>query len=117
MKEAKASRAAVCAAVLGITFAVWVTTVDAVTKGVVHDNLYGTKFISAQEGWIVGAFGVIYQTTDGGKTWKPQDSHTVEQLFSVDFADAKRGWIVGRSGIILGTSDGGATWTRQNSGT
>lgn len=117
MKDRTTSRAALRAAV-GIACAgVVVSAASAVTKTLVHDNLYGTKFLTAQEGWIVGAFGVIFHTVDGGKVWQPQKSQTVEQLFSVDFADAKRGWIVGRSGTILHTSDGGATWTKQVSNT
>jgi photosystem II stability/assembly factor-like uncharacterized protein len=80
------------------------------------DNLYGTKFIDAQRGWVVGAFGSIARTTDGGQTWQSQVSRTTQQLYDVDFTDAKNGWIVGRSGLILHTTDGGTTWEPQNSG-
>ena len=34
------------------------------------DNLYGAKFIDAKLGWVVGAFGTIARTTDGGETWQ-----------------------------------------------
>lgn len=118
MKYAIASRGLTRAVMVGTALVCFVAgSASAVTKHVVHDNLYGTKFVSPQKGWIVGAFGVIFHTDDGGTTWKPQASHTVEQLFSVDFADAQRGWSVGRSGMILHTSDGGATWAKQISGT
>jgi len=80
------------------------------------DNLYGTKFVDAQQGWAVGAFGTIFHTTDGGVTWQPQVSKTTQQIYDVDFADARQGWVVGRSGLILHTSDGGDTWTSQKSG-
>lgn len=82
----------------------------------VKDNLYATKFISATEGWAVGAFGLIVHTTDGGKSWQPQPSKTTEPLFSVDFSDAKNGVAVGRSGVIVRTTDGGETWSEQPSG-
>jgi photosystem II stability/assembly factor-like uncharacterized protein len=81
------------------------------------DNLYGVKFIDQQQGWVVGAFGTIFHTLDGGRSWYPQLSHTTEMLFDVDFVDAKTGWISGRSGLILHTADGGETWTKQESGT
>ncbi len=81
------------------------------------DNLYGAKFVDSQQGWVVGAFGTIAHTADGGQTWQPQASKTTQQLYDVAFADRLRGWAVGRQGLILHTSDGGATWVPQTSGT
>ena len=83
----------------------------------VTDNLYGARFVDADNGWAVGAFGTIVRTRDGGNTWRPQVSHTTEQLFSVAFADAQHGWIAGRSGLILHSGDGGDNWRAQPSGT
>lgn len=82
----------------------------------ITDNLYDTRFISVDDGWAVGAFGTIVRTRDGGDSWRPQVSHTVENLFGVDFVDAQHGWIVGRSGMILHTNDGGDTWEAQPTG-
>jgi len=79
----------------------------------VTDNLYGAKFVDVDNGWAVGAFGTIVRTRDGGNTWRPQVSHTVEHLYSVDFADAQHGWAVGRVGTVLHTNDGGDTWEAQ----
>jgi len=81
------------------------------------DHLYDTHFIDADTGWVVGAFGTIVRTRDGGAIWYPQVSRTVEHLFGVDFSDARNGWIVGRIGTILHTHDGGDTWESQTSGT
>ncbi len=83
----------------------------------ISDNLYGTKFVNAEDGWAVGAFGTIARTRDGGKSWRPQVSRTVEHLYSVDFADVLNGWVVGRSGLVLHTRDGGESWEMQASGT
>lgn len=80
------------------------------------DNLYGTKFVDPDEGWVVGGFGTIFRTDDGGQTWQPQVSKTTEMLYDVDFVDDDRGWVVGRSGTILHTDDGGRTWAAQQSG-
>ena len=33
--------------------------------------LRGLAFSDVQNGWLVGGFGLIYCTTDGGKTWLP----------------------------------------------
>ena len=33
--------------------------------------LRGVDFFDAKNGWIVGGFGLILHTTDGGKTWLP----------------------------------------------
>ncbi len=83
----------------------------------VIDNLYGTAFVDAQTGWVVGAFGTILRTRDGGSSWQPQVARTVEHLYAVSFSDAKNGWIAGRSGMVLHTSNGGETWEQQTSGT
>src|SRR5438034_488517 len=33
--------------------------------------LRGLSFSDQQNGWMVGGYGLIYRTTDGGKTWLP----------------------------------------------
>jgi photosystem II stability/assembly factor-like uncharacterized protein len=81
--------------------------------GVVRDNLYGVKALSASDAWAVGNFGSIYHTADGGKTWEAHESGTKAPLFGVDFADATHGWAVGKSALVLGTRDGGKTWASQ----
>lgn len=79
----------------------------------IRDHLYSVDAGDAQRFWAVGAFGTIFHSADGGKTWQSQTSNTDEQLFGVSFADASHGWAVGRSGTILHTADGGTTWARQ----
>lgn len=79
-------------------------------------NLHGVTFLTQQEGWVVGQLGHIFHTTDGGKSWKEQESGTKLLLTGVDFVDSNYGWIVGEEGIILHTSDAGMTWERQKSG-
>jgi photosystem II stability/assembly factor-like uncharacterized protein len=81
----------------------------------VRDNLYGVKAMSPTDVWIVGNYGAIFHTTDGGKTWQSRDSGTKSPLFSVEFGDADHGWIVGKSAVILDTTDGGRTWTSAKS--
>ena len=66
---------------------------------------------------LIRSAHVFLATSDGGSTWKPQNSGTLLNLLSVYFADSNRGWAAGLRGTILATSDGGATWKPQNSGT
>jgi photosystem II stability/assembly factor-like uncharacterized protein len=76
-------------------------------------NLYGLSYGDPDHAWIVGEFGVIIASTDGGRTWQQQHSPVENTLFGVRFVDARRGWAVGIDSLILRTEDGGATWTVQ----
>lgn len=81
----------------------------------IKDNLYGVKTLTATEAWVVGNFGSVFHTTDGGKSWQAQDSGTKNPLFAIDFADAHNGWAVGKESLILHTTDGGQSWKSQTS--
>ncbi len=105
-----------------LAFVIAVATAGAVVAAAdaaptrLKDNLYGTAFVDQNTGWVVGAFGSIFRTSDGGATWQPQVSQTTQQIYDVDFVDTRHGWVVGASGLILHTADGGETWTAQSSG-
>ena len=74
-------------------------------------RLNAVWFATPEQGWAVGAEGVILATTDGGRTWRPQASGVGDDLFDVKFfADAREGWAVGSGGTMLHTRDGGRTW-------
>jgi photosystem II stability/assembly factor-like uncharacterized protein len=75
--------------------------------------LQAVDFVSAANGWAVGALGTILATADGGATWVPQASGTLNNLYDVQFVDATHGWVVGNDGTVLMTANGGATWTPQ----
>jgi len=114
----RATRWVVCSATLvALCSVVLSPAAVAISLGGVRitDNLYGTKFVNAEDGWAVGAFGTIVRTKDGAKSWYPQVSHTAEHLYSVDFVDIRNGWVCGRSGLILHTTDAGETWESQRS--
>jgi photosystem II stability/assembly factor-like uncharacterized protein len=81
------------------------------------EDLYDTRFIDANDGWTVGAFGAVYRTLDGGTHWEQQRTPTTQHLFGVSFTDAKNGWAAGRGGEIIHTTDGGENWYQQNSNT
>ena len=75
--------------------------------------LYDVDFPTPDRGWVVGEFGVIFTTADGGKTWATQKSPVETTLFGVQFADATNGWATGIEQVLLHTSDGGQTWSKQ----
>lgn len=89
-------------------------------------SFYDVDFIDANTGWIVGEFGKILKTTDGGATWTEQqqsliggeivDALSLPTFFGVDFLDANNGAAVGLDGRIAITADGGATWTFDDVG-
>jgi photosystem II stability/assembly factor-like uncharacterized protein len=80
----------------------------------IKEDLYCASFVSPDEGWVVGTFGSIYHTSDGGQSWEKQRTGILGPLFSVSFADATHGWAVGKAGVILHTEDGGRTWRKQS---
>ncbi len=87
---------------------------------------YSVQFLDENTGWIVGEYGNVRYTTDGGKTWGAQHGSLLDELveqggvrdvmvmgafFKVHFSDANNGLMVGAGGAIAKTSDAGQTWT------
>lgn len=86
---------------------------------------YGVQFVDPQNGWMIGEYGNIRHTADGGKTWDSQHESLLDQLvakggskdvmtmgafFRVRFTDPQNGIIVGAGGAIATTNNGGAKW-------
>ena len=83
---------------------------------------YDVKFVDAQNGWIVGEFGKILRTRDGGETWKEQTQVAARRhgvLRPARPADALRDRRAGTRSTRLRpvsrrtsprTSDGGEKW-------
>ena len=87
---------------------------------------YGVHFVDAQHGWMVGEYGNVRNTTDGGQTWGSQHGSLLDSLrrmgvaasdvmslaafFRVHFTDQNNGIIVGGAGAVASTADGGQTW-------
>ena len=51
----------------------------------------------------IGQRGAIIHTSDGGSTWKSQESGVTYNLFGIHFVDAKTGWVIGLDGTLLHT--------------
>ena len=75
--------------------------------------LYSVTFANPDSAWIVGEFGVILTSSDGGLTWSGQDSPVESSLFGVPFTDQQHGWAVGLESTLLVTVDGGISWKKQ----
>src|SRR4030095_8204166 len=81
------------------------------------NNLRGAFFVDANTGTVVGEYGTIVRTTDGGNSWTIQASGTTQTLWAVSFTNANNGTAVGEGGVILRTTDSGEHWASQPSGT
>lgn len=82
-------------------------------------ELAAVTFADADRGWAVGDRGVIWHTSDGGRSWKLQASGVTCRLEAVQFLDSDTGFAVGgwtqpythqTRGVVLRTRDGGRTW-------
>lgn len=94
------------------------------TLSLVDPIIYDVHFIDTQNGWMVGEFGKIYHSTDGGQSWTEQQNSLLGQdgitdglslptFFGVHFSSVSEGVAVGLEGKIVTTSDGGVQWTFQ----
>lgn len=84
---------------------------------IINLHLLDIYFVDDYIGWMVGSYGRILKTKNGGETWQSQFTGVQNQISSVHFINSKRGWAVGKDGIILFTKDGGEHWTLQKNPT
>ncbi|NWG29216.1 MAG: hypothetical protein HXY48_11875, partial [Ignavibacteriaceae bacterium] len=80
-------------------------------------DIYDVIFPDQNTGYVVGTFGLIMKTTDGGTNWIEQTSGVSITLWDVDFINTEVGFAVGNSGNILKTTDGGNNWSLSTYGT
>lgn len=91
------------------------------TLALVDPIFYAVQFLDENSGWIVGEFGKIYHTTDGGQHWAEQQNSLLGQsgftdalnlptFFGVSFSDANNGVVVGLEGKVATTSNAGQHW-------
>lgn len=72
-------------------------------------RLHDFAFANANDGWIVGAGGLVLRTRDGGDHWQVQATQagSGRDLNVVVAVDAATVWIGGERGTILSSSTGG----------
>lgn len=71
-------------------------------------------FISEQQGFVIGAYGALLETKNGGKTWEYQ-GHKVPNpdsyhLNAISIDTRQNLYIVGEAGLVLRSRDLGASW-------
>ncbi|MCZ7601868.1 MAG: YCF48-related protein [Melioribacteraceae bacterium] len=71
---------------------------------------HSVKFIDQYNGFVAGATGSVFRTTDKGKTWINCSIPTATNFYSVSAVSQLNFWVGGRGGAIYGTNDGGLTW-------
>lgn len=75
-------------------------------------------FDNAQDGFIVGAWGLILRTQDGGRTWQPwmhrTDNPDMQHLNAIRRIGGRL-WIVGERGLMLRLDDNSGRFVAQAS--
>lgn len=81
------------------------------TLPIAQGYLWSIDFVSPYIGFIVGDYGEIYKTVNGGITWNSFQNDTLGTSFlnKVDFVDSLNGWVVS-SNTVFRTRNGGNTW-------
>jgi photosystem II stability/assembly factor-like uncharacterized protein len=94
-----------------------ISSAEAENEGAVEEaRLNAVAFADDQTGWIVGEFGLVLRTEDGGQTWKRQLSASGKLLFAIHVLDSRRALVAGSEGTFMETLDGGASWTAHPTG-
>jgi len=93
---------------------------DSVGVEVAYDPFLGVRlkwveFVSS-EGYVVGDYGIIYHTKDGGNTWEKQVSGTDIDLWKVSSVSGDAAWVIGPAGTLLKTTNSGSDWVAVNTG-
>ncbi len=78
-------------------------------------DLTGIYFLDEKHGWVIGANGLIANTTNG-KDWDIQISKVDTTLKSIYFVDKDVGYAAGENDTILSTTNGGRRWVILNGG-
>lgn len=73
------------------------------------------QFVDDTHGFVLGEFGHVMATEDGGLTWKKLASIEGDFYpYAALFRDRKKGWTSGLAGQVLQTRDGGKSWQKMD---
>lgn len=71
-------------------------------------------FFEQGRGLLLGEFGLVAKTHDGGATWQKLPAIAGEFYpYAAVFANAEEGWVSGLAGQMLRTVDGGHSWSAE----
>jgi len=77
----------------------------------VPHELYCSKFINENIGWVGGSYGQLYKTENGGKIWRTQNSLSNAFVGNFYALNDSIVWACGGGGKIIHTTNGGDTIT------
>ncbi|WP_304131202.1 YCF48-related protein [Ignavibacterium album] len=80
------------------------------------NTLNSVSFLNQNKGFIVGNYGTLLKTTNGGSNWEYLQPYLPKNLNSMYFVNSNIGFAVGDSGLIVKTTNGGDSWIILNSG-
>ncbi len=80
-------------------------------------RLTDVAFVDRTVGFIVGEFGLVLRTGDGGRSFQRLNACTNKTLYGVAVIDARGVLVAGANGSVVETGDGGATWSVLPTGT
>lgn len=90
----------------------------AIEEGVTSP-LLDVRFVDEQHGYVLGSYGMMLHTADGGATWTSQsdqlDNPEKFHLYSMARSASGALLVVGESGTLLRSPDGGENWVRPES--
>lgn len=73
-------------------------------------------FANQQQGFVVGAYGLILRTEDGGQSWQPWqrylDNPDRNHYNAITALDENTLILAGEAGLLLRSEDGGQSWLR-----
>ena len=79
---------------------------------------HSVRFSDLRHGLIAGAdgeTGLVYETADGGRSWRLRLTVPGTPLTQLETHGAGRAWVSGAGGAVYASADGGATWTQTRS--
>ncbi len=79
-------------------------------------DLHTVAFVSDTEGWVGADDGVLYHTTDAGRTWEAVHAGLFNAVEMMSWIDEDRGWAATSDFSLVQTTDGGQTWEQLNAG-
>jgi len=74
-------------------------------------------FKNEKEGFVVGAYGMVFKTTDSGNTWKDWSANVENpdrfHINSIEQVSGDKLMMVGEAGLMLRTTNGGDNWSQM----
>lgn len=81
------------------------------------DPLLDIRFTDSSRGWAVGAYGMIYLTTDGGNNWRLAadrvDNPDRFHFYALNHDDKGNLFLSGEAGLLFHSNDNGESWMRN----